>query len=74
MSRSGAVVQGDVVAVWVGEGEGSTEGAVDRCGDDGSTWCVHTSQGRYGSLKVSHSFLSLGLKLSYTLWKHPGDR
>lgn len=26
-----------MVAVGVGEGEGPTEGAVDRCGDDGAT-------------------------------------
>jgi len=34
---SGAVVEGDLVAVGVGEGEGPTEGAVDRCRDDGVT-------------------------------------
>src|SRR5690348_1489618 len=33
--RSGAVVESDLVAVGVGEGECPTEGAVDRCGDDG---------------------------------------
>jgi len=32
-------VQGDVVAVGVREGEGSTEGSVDRRGDDGVTVC-----------------------------------
>ena len=32
---SGAVVESDLVAVGVCEGECSTEGAVDRCGDDG---------------------------------------
>ena len=32
-----AVVEGDLVAVRVGEGECPTEGAVDRCGDDGVT-------------------------------------
>jgi DNA-binding MarR family transcriptional regulator len=35
--RSGAVVESDLVAVGVGEGECPTEGAVDRCGDDGVT-------------------------------------
>src|SRR3569833_160700 len=34
---SGAVVQGDLVAVGVGEGERPAERAVDRCGDDGVT-------------------------------------
>ena len=34
---SGAVVESDLVAVGVGEGECPTEGAVDRCGDDGVT-------------------------------------
>jgi len=34
---SGAFVESDLVAVGVGEGEGPTEGAVDRCGDDGVT-------------------------------------
>ena len=33
--NSASVVQGDVVAVGVGEGEGAAEGAVDRGGDDG---------------------------------------
>ena len=31
---SGAVVESDLVAVGVGEGECPTEGVVDRCGDD----------------------------------------
>ena len=35
--RSGAVVESDLVAVGVGEGECPAEGAVDRCGDDGVT-------------------------------------
>ena len=35
--RSGAVVEGDLVAVGVGEGEGPAEGSVDRGGDDGVT-------------------------------------
>src|ERR1700742_2794795 len=35
VGRSGAVVEGDVVAVGVGEGEGAAEGTVDRSGDDG---------------------------------------
>jgi len=35
--RSGAVVEGDLVAVGVGEGERPAEGAVDRSGDDGVT-------------------------------------
>lgn len=30
-------MEGDLVAVGVGEGECPTEGAVDRCGDDGVT-------------------------------------
>jgi DNA-binding MarR family transcriptional regulator len=34
---SGAVVESDLVAVGVGEGEGPTERSVDRCGDDGVT-------------------------------------
>lgn len=34
---SGAVVESDLVAVGVGEGERPAEGAVDRCGDDGVT-------------------------------------
>ena len=28
-------MEGDLVAVGIGEGEGSAEGSVDRCGDDG---------------------------------------
>jgi hypothetical protein len=34
---SGAVVECDLIAVGVGEGECPTERAVDRCGDDGVT-------------------------------------
>jgi hypothetical protein len=34
---SGAVVESDLVAVGVGEGECPAERAVDRCGDDGVT-------------------------------------
>lgn len=34
---SGSVVESDLVAVGVGEGECSAEGAVDRRGDDGVT-------------------------------------
>ncbi len=34
---SGAVVERDLVAVRVGEGERQAEGALDRCGDDGVT-------------------------------------
>lgn len=34
---SGVVVERDLVAVGGGESECPTEGAVDRCGDDGAT-------------------------------------
>ena len=34
---SAAVVESDLVAVRVGEGECTAEGAVDRCRDDGAT-------------------------------------
>src|ERR1700761_291675 len=36
-ARSGPVVEGDLVAVGVGERECPTEGTINRCGDDGMT-------------------------------------
>jgi len=38
----------------------------------GTTWCVHTSQGRYGVIIMGASLLYDDF--SYVLWKKPGDR